>query len=100
MTDKALAARLREQATLYRAFNQTGRDRAGDLDRAADLIEQMAQPLTDAQIDATLQTEPEAILALADVRGMTAGTFKQVLRKLSRAIEVAHGIVDRQEDAA
>lgn len=52
-------------------------------------------PLSDEQIDAALQTEPEAILALADVRGMTAGTFKQVLRKLSRAIESAHGI--RQE---
>ena len=43
MTDKALAARLREFASLYRTFNQTGYDRSADLDRAADLIESMAQ---------------------------------------------------------
>lgn len=85
-----LAARLRAIAPLMPIEACLAHE--STLRQAADLIESMAQPLTDAQIDAALQTEPEAILALADVRGMTAGTFKQVLRKLSRAIEAAHGI--------
>ena len=55
MTDKALAARLREHANLHREHlpqDDEQQQWTADLDRAADLIEQMAQrvPLDDASI--------------------------------------------------
>lgn len=70
MTDKALAARLREQASLYRTFNQTGYDRSADLERAADLIYSMAQsaepvatvhyPRTGGNVGVSWRAIPEA----------------------------------------
>lgn len=88
-----LAARLRDVAKWDRVMRHNPK-RAADCDAAADLIESMAQrePLTDEQIDKALQTDPHAILLLADVGSLTTATFKDVLRRLARTIEKAHGI--------
>ena len=43
MTDKALAERLRQQASVARLFDEGPSQRAADLDRAADLIERMSR---------------------------------------------------------
>jgi len=49
-------------------------------------------PLSDEQIDKALQTAPHAILVLADRSQLTTSAFKDVLRRLARTIEQAHGI--------
>lgn len=70
-----LAARLREQATLYRAFNQTGRDRSADLDAAADLIDSMAQrvPLTPRQMVEGLYQAQQADSDISDAVSFLCG---------------------------
>jgi nucleoside-diphosphate-sugar epimerase len=80
MTDKALAARLRKLAQAYRSVvvvDVTSINEATDLERAADLIERMAQriPLSDDEINALIEEkEPYSVLAIA------------------RIVEQAHGI--------
>ena len=82
-----LAARLHELASLYRTFNQTGRDRSADLAAAADLIAGMAQrvPLSEEQ---RLEIVETLIRPVAFNRPVAI----QIGLKVSHAIEQAHGI--------
>ncbi len=133
MTDKALAARLREHANLHREHLPQDHEQqqwTADLDRAADLIDSMAQAepvawaATDEsgtvvealgmnqsrRFDTALYLAPPAREPLsaeqvfADDGIMAAnariGLPLSEIMEITRAVEQAHGIVDRQEDAA
>lgn len=119
MTDKALAARLREHAKPLRRSGQMTHDHiADDLDRAADLIERMAQSepvawaATDEsgtvvealgmnqsrRFDTALYLAPPAREPLTDEQIWSLWEFpsdlswKESVIKLGRAVEKAHGI--------
>jgi uncharacterized membrane protein YccC len=88
MTDKALAERLREHARPLRRSGQMTHDHiADDLERAADLIESMAQrvPLSDEQIE---RVRDNCVVTPAEFAGRRYGWAIN----FARAIEQAHGI--------
>lgn len=89
-----LIARLRLRAKLFREA-EPGSVIAGDMIRAADLIESMAQrvPLSEEQIYQVIEAARESYRAhTTGIRGQMLTIYDDMDWHLVRAVEQAHGI--------